>query len=51
MVHQWIKYHYNNYWKYYKGYQNYLNCKEKVFPDRPEEAAMFGCESLSTEII
>ena len=26
------------------------NCKEKNFPDRPEEAAMFGCESLSTEI-
>ena len=32
-------------------HQNYLNCKEKLFPDRPEEAAMFGCESLSTEII
>ena len=27
------------------------NCKEKLFPDRPEEAAMFGCKSLSTEII
>ena len=37
--------------KYYKGYQNYLNCKEKLFPDRPEEAAMFGCKTLSTEII
>ena len=51
MVYQWIKYHYNNYLKYYKGYKNYLNCKEKIFPDRPEEAAMFGCKSLSTEII
>ena len=24
--------------------------QRKIFPDRPEEAAMFGCKSLSTEI-
>ena len=22
--------------------------RQNIFPDRPEEAAMFGCESLST---
>ena len=45
MVYQWIKYHYNSYLEYYKWYQNYLNCKEKLFPDRPEETAMFVCET------
>ena len=24
--------------------------RKKIFPDRPEEATIFGCESLSTEI-
>ena len=29
-------------WNINKEYQNYQNCKENIFPDRPEEAAMFG---------
>ena len=51
MVYQWINNHYDKYLKNYKGYQKFQNCKEKLFPYRPEEAAMFGCKSLSTEII
>ena len=50
MVYQWINNHYDNHLEYYKGYQKFQNCKENLFPDRPEEAAMFGCESLSTEL-
>ena len=35
--------------EYYKEYQKFQDCKENIFPDRPEEAAMFGCESLLTK--
>ena len=35
--------------EYYKEYQKFQNCKENICPDRPEEAAMFGCKSLSTK--
>ena len=48
MIHQWIIYHDYNL-EYYKEYQNYQNCKEYIFSDRPEEAAMFDCKSLSTK--
>ena len=34
---------------YYKEYQKFQNYKENIFPDRPEEAAMFGCKSLSAK--
>ena len=49
MINQWIIYQYYNNLEYYKEYQYYQNCKENNFPDRPEEAAMFGCKSLSTK--
>ena len=49
MIHQWIIYHDYNNLEYYKEYQNYQNYKENIFPDRPEEAAMFDCKSLSTK--
>ena len=35
--------------EYYKEYQKFQNCKENIFSDRPEEATMFGCKSLSTK--
>ena len=37
-------------WNIIKDIKLTKNCKEKIFCDRPEEAAIFGCRSLSTEI-
>ena len=31
--------------EYYKEYQKFQDCKEIIFPDRPEEAAMLAVKA------
>ena len=50
MIQLWIIYHDYTILEYYKEYQEKIpRLQGKIFPDRPEEAAMFGCKSLSTK--